>query len=284
MIVLLLLITHKVTVRFILYYLFYNFTSMTINLIGSGNVATILAALLTEKGHILNSIYARNYEKAKALAKNSNVFCAATIADIPKADITIISVTDGAIHEIVNSLSADAQHCVVHTAGSVSKDVFKDKFENYGVLYPLQSIRKDMETIPEIPFLIDGNNEYSFTTVQALAKSLSANTATATDDERKKMHVGAVISCNFVNYMFILAEEFCKKENLEFKVLMPLIKETITRLDTFSPADVQTGPAVRNDRNTIEAHKLMLNDFPETKKIYETLTKSIIERFSKRVK
>ena len=31
---------------------------------------------------------------------------------------------------------------IVHTSGSVSLDIFNNKYENYGVLYPLQTFNK----------------------------------------------------------------------------------------------------------------------------------------------
>jgi predicted short-subunit dehydrogenase-like oxidoreductase (DUF2520 family) len=70
-------------------------------------------------------------------------------------------------------------------------------------------------------------------------------------------------------------EEFCKKEGLDFKLLVPLIQETAQRLDTMSPAQAQTGPAIRNDTATIEKHLALLNNNPSLKMLYQALTQSI---------
>jgi len=72
-----------------------------------------------------------------------------------------------------------------------------------------------------------------------------------------------------------LAESYCNSEGIDFKLLLPLIRETAERLDHISPSQSQTGPALRNDRDTIEKHLLLLKKYPHLKKIYQTFTESI---------
>jgi hypothetical protein len=62
---------------------------------------------------------------------------------------------------------------------------------------------------------------------------------------------------------------------LNFKELIPLIQETVERLKTTSPSETQTGPAVRNDLDTINKHIALLEEHPRLKKLYEIITESI---------
>ena len=80
---------------------------------------------------------------------------------------------------------------------------------------------------------------------------------------------------NFPNHLYALAENYCKKEGIDFKELLPLIEETVSRLKDISPSNSQTGPAVRNDEETIEKHLSLLHAHPQMKKVYEALTSSI---------
>ena len=80
-----------------------------------------------------------------------------------------------------------------------------------------------------------------------------------------------------MNHLFTLTESFCHKEGVDFKLLIPFTSETVNRLETHSPAAMQTGPAIRNDRETIHKHIGMLSDYPELEKIYEWMTKSITD-------
>ena len=99
----------------------------------------------------------------------------------------------------------------------------------------------------------------------------------AGDEKRLKVHVASVIVNNFANHLYALAEQYCEGENLDFRWLLPLIEETAGRLKDFSPARVQTGPAVRRDFLTLEKHLALLNNYPEIKKVYELMTKGIQE-------
>ena len=60
------------------------------------------------------------------------------------ADIIIIAVADSSID---NLFSEGIKHdkIVVYTAGAVSMEVLQPYSKNYGVLYPLQTLRKEMQ-------------------------------------------------------------------------------------------------------------------------------------------
>ncbi|MEP7237429.1 MAG: Rossmann-like and DUF2520 domain-containing protein [Ferruginibacter sp.] len=250
---------------------------MRIVIIGSGNVASVLGRLCKQNEHEIIQVMSREASHAKLLADELNCKYADFSANIDAdAELYLVAVTDGALYGL-NSNIHIGNKLILHTAGSVSKDVLKDISVNYGVLYPLQSLRKEMAYGCEIPFLIDGNTEESKTLIEDFAKTLSTNVSKATDEERLKLHVAAVIVSNFTNHLYVLAEEFCVKENIDFKLLAPLIEETAERIKTISPADAQTGPAARNDVFTLDKHLQLLANYPRLKYIYLKLTESIMK-------
>jgi len=144
------------------------------------------------------------------------------------------------------------------------------------VLYPLQTLRKEMPKIPPIPFLIDGNNQETIEFINTLAKQLSHNVQLSNDQSRMKIHLAAVMVNNFTNHLYAMTEDFCTKEKLDFNMLKPLISETASRISASSPSNLQTGPAVRNDIQTIDKHLSLLIEYPQIKAIYLKLTDSII--------
>ncbi|MCH5597158.1 DUF2520 domain-containing protein [Niabella ginsengisoli] len=83
---------------------------------------------------------------------------------------------------------------------------------------------------------------------------------------------------NFSNHIFSLAENFCKKEGIDFAELLPLIDNTFYRLREAPPSTLQTGPAAREDMETINKHIALLNKHPQLLKLYEFLTESILGR------
>jgi uncharacterized pyridoxamine 5'-phosphate oxidase family protein len=57
--------------------------------------------------------------------------------------------------------------------------------------------------------------------------------------------------------------------------LIPLIEETALRLKTTSPSQTMTGPATRNDEETIQKHLALLKKYPKLQELYKVMTKSI---------
>jgi predicted short-subunit dehydrogenase-like oxidoreductase (DUF2520 family) len=108
-----------------------------------------------------------------------------------------------------------------------------------------------------------------------MAHSMSSNVFLLNDEQKMIAHVSAVFANNFSNHLFAIAEKLLDKQHIPFDILMPLIKNTVEKLNTHSPADNQTGPAIRKDEKTIQKHVNLLTD--SDKIIYEMLTKSIQE-------
>lgn len=249
---------------------------MEIVIIGSGNVAAILGRKFRNAGHKIIQVVGRNSSAASALAYEFDTVSTNYNGPIARsADVYIIAVSDKAIDDVIDDLHLKGK-VVAHTAGSVPMQILKNVTDHYGVFYPLQSLRKDMKEPPDIPIYVDGNDEVAKSTLKKLAHSIAADhVAEAGDEARLKLHVAAVIVNNFPNHLYALTEEYCRKEGLDFKQLLPLIEETSERLKTSPAADVQTGPAIRHDKETIQKHLALLSAYPQLKNIYLLLTESI---------
>ena len=82
------------------------------------------------------------------------------------------------------------------------------------------------------------------------------------------LHLAAVFVNNFTNHMLVQGREIALKAGFSFEILSPLIQETIAKALELGPENSQTGPAVRNDKNTIEKHLELLSFSPELPRIY----------------
>ena len=248
---------------------------MDIVIIGAGNTASVLGRKLKEAGHRIVQVFGRDTSAASKLAyeldTESTNYWNVVNRD---ADLYILAVSDIAIKEILEELQLPGK-TIVHTAASVSKNVLKNSSKHFGVFYPLQSLKKEVSHLPDIPIVIDANDESTLKELEVLAHSISSQVVEAGDVERMKLHLAAVIVNNFVNHLYSLAESYCNSEGLDFTLLLPLIKETAERIYYISPSQTLTGPALRNDRETIEKHLELLKKYPHLKKIYETFSESI---------
>ena len=252
---------------------------MKVVIVGAGNVASVLGRLIKKSKHEILQVISRDVANARVLATELNCAFADNSGVIDKtADLYLIAVTDTAMSELDETYHL-GDKLVVHTAGSVSKDVLKNITNRYGVLYPLQSLRKqNMDLHQDIPLLVDANTEEATTILQHFALTISGNVNIANDELRLKLHVAAVLVSNFTNHLYALAFEYCNKEGADFKLLLPLIEETALRLRNHVPSEMRTGPAIRKDIKTLEKHLRLLAGYPKIHHMYLKITDSIMEQ------
>jgi predicted short-subunit dehydrogenase-like oxidoreductase (DUF2520 family) len=248
---------------------------MDIVLIGSGNTATVLGRKSIAAGHKVLQVYSPQDNHARLLAKRLESTSVSSISSIERnADLMLIAIKDDALPAFVNSLG-EISSLVVHTAGALSIDELILTSNRFGVLYPLQSLRKEIETIPVLSVLVDGNQQKSKEVVKYFASTVAERVIEAGDDTRLKYHLAATMTNNFSNYIFSLTALFCERENIDFSVLQPLMEETVSRLRNTSPDAVQTGPAFRKDLVTLQKHRDILKNYPDILKLYELFTDEI---------
>ena len=250
-----------------------NFDVMkTINIIGAGNVVYHLLQALNKSSHYkIQNVAVRSLEKALDFIPEK--LTVSHINQLQKADITLISVTDNAIEQVSDAVPYN-DSLVVHTSGTTALEVLNDK-NRKGVFYPLQTFSKNKEIdFKEVPLCLEAENEVDLNELKNLAKELSDNVFEISSEQRKSLHVAAVFVSNFTNHLYSIGNEICNENNISFNILKPLIKETADKINYLSPKEAQTGPAVRFDTKTTNAHEDFLKN--EThKEIYKLITQSI---------
>ena len=123
--------------------------------------------------------------------------------------------------------------------------------------------------------MIEGSNEETAETLNALAKTISDNVKMVEENQRQSLHLAAVFAHNFTNHMYVMAEKILADKGLSFDELRPLIASHIANVQKLSPATLQTGPAIRHDSSTIERHLQLLDANNEFKQLYLTMTEAI---------
>jgi predicted short-subunit dehydrogenase-like oxidoreductase (DUF2520 family) len=251
---------------------------MRITIIGSGNVATHLAAALKNAGHQIIQVYSPNYQNASLLAYHVRAEAVIDLAQLSSnTDLFINSVKDDAIDEVSAAL-AKHQKLIVHTSGATPLQTLLKHTNNAGVLYPLQTFSKSKEVnFRAVPLCIEGANDGITKQLTELAQTISNNVYTVNSEQRKILHLSAVFACNFPNYLYHAAQQMLAQHQLDFNLLRPLIMETAEKVQQQLPANVQTGPAIRNDVKTMQAHLALLQSDAELTKIYEMLSQAIIK-------
>ena len=251
---------------------------MRICLIGAGNLATQLGLTLSEKGHQVVQVWSRTESSAAALASKLNCPYTTEISLISSnTDIYIVAVIDTAIESVLAGRNWD-NTMVVHTSGSTPMSILAPYCNNFGVFYPFQTF-----TIPKrvdfdhIPVCIEANTLQNLDLLKELAQSISQDIKLFDSGQRQQIHLAAVFACNFVNHFYAIGEELLREKGIDFEILKPLILETASKAVAQSPASSQTGPAIRNDKITMDKHLLLLSNFPDLKNLYKQISDRIIQ-------
>ncbi|TCC98739.1 Rossmann-like and DUF2520 domain-containing protein [Pedobacter hiemivivus] len=248
---------------------------MKIVCIGSGNVATHMAKAFEENGADIVQVWSRELVNAQALANEIGAQAISDLKLVDKyADLYLIAVKDDAIAKVAKELK-EINGIVVHTSGATDMEVLAG-FKNYGVFYPLQTFSKQQPIdFIHVPLCLEANTEENMSALQLMAMKLTPLIYEVETKKREVLHVAGVFANNFVNHLYQLSHQILKKNDLDFELLRPLIMETAVKVQDALPEDVQTGPAVRNDKKTILKHEELLKRTPHLQEIYKNLSNSI---------
>lgn len=245
-------------------------------IIGSGNVATHLAIALKESGKDIVQIYSRTTDNAKVLAEKVGAGYTSDTGKVAAgADLYIIAVSDDALKTVAGNIEFNSR-LVVHTSGSAPLEILNRSSSNYGVFYPLQTFSKSRKVdFSNIPVCIEANSIENRELLKNLALSLTGNIHFIDSGKRKILHLAAVFTSNFPNFMYSIAHKISEDNSLDFDILKPLITETAAKVMDMTPEEAQTGPAMRGDEKIMKLHMEMLEKYPDFLNLYKTLSEGI---------
>jgi predicted short-subunit dehydrogenase-like oxidoreductase (DUF2520 family) len=278
-----------------------------ISLVGCGNVAYRLSFALKSSGHSIPCVYGRDLNEANKLAyilnkpeileytpsiphkTKSEIIITTGTADFKSllgSDIIILAVSDNSIQEVSDMLFEALKGekelpIVLHSSGATDISLLS-KWPRYGVFYPLMTLSKTKPVdFKLIPFFLEANDSRVLEELTSLCYSLKSEYKICSSEERLKVHTAAVFVSNFVNYLTGLAFDISGQNQM---YLMPLAIETVRKAFLYEhPSLVQTGPAVRDDHQTMDKHIEILRNMDDHKLVYDTISALIHKQRRARV-
>jgi len=252
---------------------------MKIAMLGSGNVATFLSKALIQAGHPVTQVWSKNPNNAIALALEIGSDSITNISSIlADTDVVIIAVNDDGIENVASQIPKNPKQLILHTSGTTPLLVLENYTSNCGVLYPLQTFSKqDNVDFSVVPICIEGNNPNVLIQIKTLAGQLSNNVNEVNSQQRALLHISAVFACNFTNHLYHIAQKILEDAGLNFDLLRPLIQQTNDKVMLNKPSEMQTGPAKRNDVQTMLKHLAILQAQPNWQDLYQKLSQNIVK-------
>jgi predicted short-subunit dehydrogenase-like oxidoreductase (DUF2520 family) len=251
-----------------------------ISFIGAGKVAGSLSRKLSETGFTVKTIFSRNSVTGRKLAERTGASWSPEPVFSDQSDVIIAAVPDDSLRQILSRIKCKDNAIVAHTAGSLGLDVFPAGLKHKGVFYPLQTFSEGRKIdFKGLPVFIESSDNETMEILKEIAGSIGATVYVIDEDHRRLLHVAAVFVNNFTNFMFTAGKRIAEKAGMNFEILEPLIRETVSKAFDAGPEKSQTGPALRLDKGTIEKHINLLSFSSDLQKTYSEMTESIISYY-----
>jgi predicted short-subunit dehydrogenase-like oxidoreductase (DUF2520 family) len=184
-------------------------------------------------------------------------------------------VNDDAVGDIVLQLERSSS-LIVHTSGSLPMEVLASASPDHGVLYPLQTFSLPRTvSMRGVPLCIEASGNKQLAILAELASSISGHVYELDSQQRLCLHIAAIFTNNFTNYLYTLAGGILDKCGLPAVLLHPLMQETAAKAIQMGASGTQTGPAVRGDEETISMHLEWLKDNKDLFEVYELLSRQL---------
>ena len=252
----------------------------SISFAGAGRVAEALCKELFHADFKIDIIVSENEDTGKPLADSCKAAWSHNLFFPDSTKVIIVAVPDHRLKSVLESVICNQDTLVAHTAGSFGLEIFPEKILKRGIFYPLQTFSKGRKiSFTDLSFLLEASDPESSEILKTLAVSIGGKVHFVDTEQRRMIHLAAVFVCNFVNHTLTLGKNVALKAYFPFELMVPLLKETISKAIDLGPENSQTGHAIRNDRNTIEKHLELLSYSTELQNVYKAMTESIIEYY-----
>ena len=243
----------------------------TLGFIGAGKVGTTLALLLFARGFIISGIYSRGVDRAEGLARAVGAKAAASAEElISSADLTVLTVPDDAIGKIAVILSHKdlTGKAVVHTSGVHEAgilDVLAARGAMVGSLHPIfpfADIEQAVTGLLGAAFGIQVESPLLSDWLSEIINALDGRTLKIGRGQKALYHSALVFASNYGVTLFAIAQHLLTQIGAESEVsslaLNTLMAGMVRNLQVMGIPDALTGPLVRGDVGTIDAHMAAL--------------------------
>lgn len=258
-----------------------------VGFIGAGIVGTALAVRLAGAGYSVVAVASRTKASAERLA-SLVAGCRAydTAQDVADAaELVFLTTPDDAVAAVASSVQWRQGQSVVHCSGALSLDVLEPAARAgaaVGSFHPLQTFatwERAVELIPGSTFALEAQ-EPLLSELKALASALGGRAIELREDAKALYHAAAVLTSNYTVTLLHLAtglwREFGYERDAALPALLPLLRGTISNVESLGLAKALTGPISRGDRATVERHLEALAAFPLTSAAYRVLAEATI--------
>ncbi len=265
----------------------------SINIIGCGRAAGSLARLWKQAGSVaIGDLLNRSPESsAAAVGKVGSGGAARSIPAMRPADFWLIGANDSQILSLASKLAGardDLEGALVfHLAGRFGLEVLaplEHSGASLAALHPVRSLtdaRISLDDFAGTACVAEGSSR-ALEQLKPLVTSIGGTWLPVSSIDRGLYHASVSIVSNITKSVAWKAQKWQQKAGLPAEtaaaVTHQLLQSTMEDLNRAGARQTITGPVVRGDTSTIEAHLAALEaSHPEDVDVYRVLARTVLE-------
>ncbi len=254
-----------------------------VGIVGAGPVGTALGIALDRAGWPVGAVASRDpvrREQFRERVTGARGFAEAN-ALVDDVELVILAVPDDAIVEVAKSLRLYAGQAMIHTSGVLDADALRPAMAagtQAGAFHPLVAfadLDRALAALPGATIAIEGDDELAAHLAE-MAEAIGAVPVRLPAGSKAAYHAAAVLAAGGAIALLDTIREIAGLLGLDeagaLRIYLPLLEQAVANAGALGIGAALTGPAVRGDVGTIDAHLEALRaGAPDALPVYRAL-------------
>lgn len=266
---------------------------LTLTIIGAGRVGQTLGKLFVESG-LVNLKYVVDIDLPSTIQAVDFITAGQpldSLAEIKPTDLYFLAVGDRQIASVAEELSSllDLSDAIVfHASGALSSDILKATGATVATVHPICSFVSPHLSVLHFKGTYCGmeGDQMAIEKLRPLFTAIGGNCIEINASGKTLYHAAAVFASNFLPVVIESSIQCYIKAGLTREVAMklaePLAKNALENIFKVGTDLALSGPVVRGDFGTVEAHQKELSrSLPHEAKVYSCLNDALKKLASK---
>ncbi len=258
---------------------------MKVGIIGAGKVGVATGYMMKKSGIplcVISDVLDASLDTARRYLAEDVAYTKNNIDVVNACDVIAITTQDRIIKDVVREIDAGVGRLdgkvLFHTSGADPSSILKpldERGARLGSLHPLQTfpdIDSAIAVLPDTYIFIEGEKE-ALETLTFIGEKIGHRVQMINSGDKVLYHLSAVFVCNLLCALNYAGEKIMDAINIDLGPFLPIIRATLKNIENKGPLMSLTGPVIRGDLKTVEAHLRAMGNMEDYKEVYKTLSR-----------
>ena len=258
----------------------------TMNIIGAGRVGTTLGRCFTHPQTVrIQGVLSRSLETAQTACHFMGAGLACTsLAELPQADIYLVTTPDDAIARVAEALSShlSAPAILLHCSGNLQSEVLRISTHcTVASIHPIRSFANTALASAHYAGTLHAveGDAAALDILKPLFEKIGGQCFEIQANEKGHYHAGLVIANNYLTTLHYHATQLLMRAGLTEaqakSINTDMMQQALQNIAALPHAAALTGPLKRGDLNTVQKHLSVLKT-TGSEKLYLALAQATL--------